>query len=314
MKIKKGIKFWITAILFILTLFFFVYEFKNHIDEFKTFKINLKIGYLLFSFSLLFLAYIISTYSYKYFIDFHLKKKIPFIEVLAVFNISRLANYIPGVVWGYGIQMYWFSKQGFSKLLPIYASIIILITNILASLYFFAVYFALNFNFFEYELPTLLIIVTIFIFIFAVFFNFFSVYIFKLINRVLKKEIVALHTPSKLILSLTVQYVFNYLINSIGCYYLLLGLGLLIKDEFILNFISIMSISDLMGLIVFFAPGGLGVKEGVMFYGLKDISINIALVFPIALRLVIMLITALLSLLGYLILKIKNKSIFDHTN
>src|SRR5262245_1345801 len=96
----------------------FIVEFNRHIESIKQYKLVFNFPDIIIASVLLFSSYLLATYSFKYYLDFHLKKKLSFVESITMFNTSRLANYIPGMVWGYGIQLLWLEKHGASKLLP----------------------------------------------------------------------------------------------------------------------------------------------------------------------------------------------------
>ena len=57
--------------------------------------------------------------------------------------------------------------------------------------------------------------------------------------------------------------------------------------------------SDAAGFLMFFVPGGIGVREGLLYLVLKEAGAeSIALILPIALRLTSMLVDAILGLIG----------------
>ena len=66
--------------------------------------------------------------------------------------------------------------------------------------------------------------------------------------------------------------------------------------------IATLSVSLVLGYVAFFSPGGLGVREGAMFFMLKQFSnIDIALILPIVMRLIYIIIELLLGIIGILI-------------
>jgi uncharacterized membrane protein YbhN (UPF0104 family) len=63
-------------------------------------------------------------------------------------------------------------------------------------------------------------------------------------------------------------------------------------------------LSSVIGYIVFIAPGGLGVREFVMYWILNGVSNkSMALVLPIATRLLLMLVDLIYGILGLAIFK-----------
>jgi uncharacterized membrane protein YbhN (UPF0104 family) len=62
--------------------------------------------------------------------------------------------------------------------------------------------------------------------------------------------------------------------------------------------------SDTVGFLAFFVPGGIGVREGLFYLVLSEYGAGaLALILPIAMRLMSMLVDALLGLLGLVYLR-----------
>jgi uncharacterized membrane protein YbhN (UPF0104 family) len=63
-------------------------------------------------------------------------------------------------------------------------------------------------------------------------------------------------------------------------------------------------LSDTVGFLAFIVPGGIGVREGLFYLTLREHGAGpIALILPIAMRLMSMLADALLGLLGLIFLR-----------
>jgi uncharacterized membrane protein YbhN (UPF0104 family) len=68
--------------------------------------------------------------------------------------------------------------------------------------------------------------------------------------------------------------------------------------------ISASMISDVIGFLAFIVPGGLGVREGIMYLLLEGISLKpLQLVLPVASRVVTMLVDILLGLVALRLLR-----------
>jgi uncharacterized membrane protein YbhN (UPF0104 family) len=82
------------------------------------------------------------------------------------------------------------------------------------------------------------------------------------------------------------------------------GIGLEVADKKIFSVMSAMIISDVVGFVAVIVPGGLGVREGVMYFLLKgDTSGALFLILPIATRIVGMLVDILLGTMSFVLLK-----------
>jgi uncharacterized membrane protein YbhN (UPF0104 family) len=82
------------------------------------------------------------------------------------------------------------------------------------------------------------------------------------------------------------------------------GIGLEVADKRIFSVMSAMIISDVVGFLAVIVPGGLGVREGVMYFLLKgETSGALFLILPIATRIVGMSVDILLGTIGFILLK-----------
>ena len=67
---------------------------------------------------------------------------------------------------------------------------------------------------------------------------------------------------------------------------------------------SSMMLSDVIGFLTVIVPGGLGVREGVMYFILKgDTPKTLSLILPIASRIISMLVDVTLGTIGIVLLK-----------
>ena len=297
---KKKILSALGFILIAFAIFFFSISFSKNIGAIQNFKLKLSYPHLSLAIVLFIFTDLLAAYSWKYLISFHVRAEIPFSESIAVFNASRVASYIPGFIWGYGILAHWLDKYGGSKFLTLYASLMLLICNLLVALPFFPIYFFLNFDLPIYYLALLLLAIVLSIVIFTLYSNGILNYMIKKINSIFKAEIHFYPTTPKIIFFLLLQYAINYICFGIGGYLLSIGIGIAVEPRLIFNIITIMGISDVIGLIVIIAPGGLGVRENIMLFALNKISLRLALILPVAVRIMTMTINILLTLGGML--------------
>ena len=127
--------------------------------------------------------------------------------------------------------------------------------------------------------------------------------IISILNRVFQRNIEYYNIPRK-------HWLYLHLINflavfcfGIGAYLLCLGIGFDIAHNAMYSVMSSMLISDVIGFLVIVVPGGLGVREGVMYLMLAGISIPaVSLILPIATRIVSMLVDLFLGAIGFILL------------
>jgi hypothetical protein len=89
-------------------------------------------------------------------------------------------------------------------------------------------------------------------------------------------------------------------------YFLALGLSFSVglNDIFVIS--ASLIISDMIGFIILIVPGGLGVREGVMFALLQALgNKNLSLILPIGTRIIGMISDVILGGIGFYIIKIR---------
>ena len=121
------------------------------------------------------------------------------------------------------------------------------------------------------------------------------------INKFFMREIQPIKIEKWLILYIQFLYLVAWIPPGISAYFLAKGIGLDVAFSDVFALISSMSVSWIIGYIAIFTPGGLGIREGIMFLMLKQFSnVKTALILPIATRLIYIIIELLLGLIGIL--------------
>jgi uncharacterized membrane protein YbhN (UPF0104 family) len=124
------------------------------------------------------------------------------------------------------------------------------------------------------------------------------------VNRILKRGIGHYHLPGKLFFQLHLINLLAAFCFGIGAYFLCFGIGFDVAGRDIFPVMSSMMLSDVIGFLAVIVPGGLGVREGVMYLILKeDASKALSLILPIASRIVSMLVDVTLGTIGIVLLK-----------
>lgn len=110
--------------------------------------------------------------------------------------------------------------------------------------------------------------------------------------------------PMKLIYYL---YLINFLAAfcfGIAAYLLCFGIGFDVDHSKMFLVMSSMMIAEVIGFVAVIAPGGVGVREGVMYLMLSGVSIPaLSLILPIATRIVSMLVDIVLGTISLVLLK-----------
>jgi uncharacterized membrane protein YbhN (UPF0104 family) len=214
-------------------------------------------------------------------------------------------KYVPGKVWSYALQMYWMADAGFSKSLILYVNIINLCSTLITSLILALSYLVFSPGIFPLSLTIYLLgALVLFDFLFIKYNSSAFKWFIGALNRIFKRDIGYYETPTKLLYYLQVINFVGAFCFGLGAYLLCFGIGFDIDSSKMLLIMSSLVIADVIGFVAFIVPGGLGVREGVMYLMLHDVSIPaLAIILPIATRIVSMFVDISLGTIGIILLK-----------
>jgi hypothetical protein len=215
--------------------------------------------------------------------------QIRFSQSFATVNTSSLTKYVPGKVWAYALQMYWLARLGFSKSLVLYVNLInmavALITHVLLGL---ACWLIASDDF--VDSVTLALAVLLILDVLCIWFS-GSVLNFgvSLVNRVFKRNMGYFRISPALMLKLHAAHLLAAALAGLAAFLLCFGIGydVSVRQGALVTAASL--ISDVVGYLAFVVPGGLGVKEGMMFAMLGGAASGpLAVILPLAMRVISM--------------------------
>jgi uncharacterized membrane protein YbhN (UPF0104 family) len=304
MKSKNLIKYIIVVLIVVGASYFFIREFYANYDSISKFNFKINWFYLLTSQLLLILISIAGTYFWQLLLKIIASQQINFRESLAIVNTSQLTKYLPGKVWSYALQMLLLSKKGVSKTVVLYVNLFLAVTSLFASAFLGLLYFAcFSSSQTKFWLP--LFFVFLIIYFGFIFLNQpFLKLLVKIVRKLFKKTINYIHIDLRWIIIFQLVYLLANAIFGITGYLLALGLGFSVSVQDIFAVAASLIIADMIGFIILIAPGGLGVREGIML-GLLGVlgDKTIALILPIGTRIEGMISDLLLGGLGFVFLK-----------
>jgi glycosyltransferase 2 family protein len=282
---------------------FFYLEFKKNWDTVRAYHFAANFYYIFASIFVTAIGFIINTYIWHIFVNDYLPQKLKFRESFALYNATAMLKYVPGKIWLYAAQVKLMSPRGISKTLLMYINLICFICLIFASaiytLYYYLIYL---------KMASLVITISIFALLLILYFVFviwnipITNYFIIPVNKIFKREIQPLKMRKPLLLYIQLLYLLSYIPVGIGMYFLAKGIGMDIPIFNIMAIMATLSVSIVLGYVAFFTPGGLGVREGAMFFMLKQFSnIDVALILPIVMRLIYIIIELMLGITGILI-------------
>lgn len=284
---------------------FFYRAFQQNWTTIQTYAFKPDFLYIALSFFSILATYLLTTYGWFLTLNALTDNKITFFESVAAVNTSNLMKYIPGKVWSYALQMYWLMNVGFSKSLVLYVNLITLYVSLITATILGLGYLALSPDILP--LPFTMTLLGTLIAFDLWFIKYNSPVIKKIIlmlNKVFGRNIGYYGIRRNHFLYL---HAINFLASfcfGIGAYFLCFGIGLDVAGGDIFPVMSSMMLSDVIGFLAVIVPGGLGVREGVMYLILKeDASKTLSLILPIASRIVSMLVDVTLGTIGIVLLK-----------
>jgi uncharacterized membrane protein YbhN (UPF0104 family) len=304
---SKGIKYGVSFAVILAIIYFFYRAFQKHWSVIQSYTLTLDALYVTLSFFWIVTAYLLITYGW--FITLNSlspDEKISYWDSIATVNTSNLTKYIPGKVWSYALQMYWLVNAGFSNSLVLYVNFVNLFITLMAFTLLGICFIVLSSS----NIVPFSVVLSFFacLMAFDIVFIKYNSRIFNglilLFNKISKKNICYFDISKKLLVQIHLIYLLSAFCYGLAAYCMCFGIGFEVADKRIFSVMSAMIISDVVGFLAVFVPGGLGVREGVMYFLLKgDASGALFLILPIATRIAGMLVDLVLGAIGVVLLK-----------
>ncbi len=216
------------------------------------------------------LSYFIQFWAW-YLITLRLGIAIPFKETLENWFYSQLGKYLPGKVWPFLGRLYLYGAKGKSKKTVTVALYFETATLVMAAGLIFLVSF---FSFREVQPVHPEISSAWLIPVFIVAFLFLHPKILQeVLNRILsllKRDRLSISISYVETLWIVGVCVLSWGVGGIG-FYLFVDSFFTVSASYLLILTGALAISSTLGLIALFAPGGLGVREGILVYLLSSI-------------------------------------------
>lgn len=230
------------------------------------------------------------------------KDKINFFQCIGIYNSTQLAKYIPGKIWGYVLQTSVLKQFGINKSTTVYLNILLSLLSVLYSLelglFFFAFYCGMS-TFFG-----ILIILSLLSLILVYFYFSASEGLSKLLKRlavIFKKEITIYKIDKASFLQINIIIFLSVIFFGLSGFASAMAIGTQFNSDLILPISSAMAFADAIGFLVLVAPGGIGVREVILFAMLDVLGVGVTAVFiPVAARLANMIADLLLGSVGFI--------------
>jgi uncharacterized membrane protein YbhN (UPF0104 family) len=265
---------------------FFVHAFQRNWASIREHAFAFQPTYLILSFLAFLATSLLATYAWHDSINTLSPRKLTFVESIATMNSSSLMKYIPGKVWSYALQMYLLAQRGIPKSLVLYVNLI----NISVSLLLAALLGSALLLVAPTHLPRLplLALFAALVLLDAVCVRFNASLFGGLIglaNRLLKKNIERFDVPLALLIRLHAVHALATVTFALAVYWVCFGIGYRVAGGQALAVMATFLLSEVTAFMAFLSPGGLGVREGVMYALLGGAaSGSLAVLVPLAAR------------------------------
>lgn len=277
---------------------FFVHAFQRNWASIQAHRFEFHPLYLALSFAAFLATTLLGIYALHDSFNTLSTSKLSFVESVATMSSSSLMKYLPGKVWSYALQMYVLAQRGIRKSLVLYVNLINIAISLLASM---LIGCALLLTAPMSHLPRAPLLLFFGALVVAdlvcVRFNagLFG-WLIGLANRVFKRNIERFDVPLALLLRLHAVHAAAAIIFGLAVYWVCRGIGYQIGAGQALTVAGAFLLSDVAGFLAFVSPGGLGVRESVMYALLGGAaSGSLAVLVPLAARAVSMLVDVLLG-------------------
>jgi len=300
---RNVFSYFIFFIIIIATVYFFYGEFTKNWEIFHNYQFIIKPIYIIISFSITVSALVTDTLILHICINRNIgKKKLSFLTNATILNTSNILKYIPGRIWGCAAQILWFSKRGMPKAKILYVNFICSICAIIVSIFLGIVYVTYYSPGMGFKIEIILLVFITLDLLFILWNPTLINCFIRIVNIRFNKNIQPVYTSKFLLFGIQLLYLIQWNLIGLGGYFLAQGIGLKIAFTDFYAILASMSLSWAIGYLTVIMPGGLGIRESVMYLMLNNVtSVQTSLIIPIATRLLHLLVELSLGFIGFLL-------------
>jgi glycosyltransferase 2 family protein len=289
-RLRAAIKPVLSLLVVGLAVVFFVRAFERNWTAIRAQQFRVDGLFLSFSFVATIATLLLATYAWHLSVNSFLPdQKLTLRQSVAAVNSSGLTKYIPGKIWSYALQLYWLSDIGISKSVVVYINLLNLLVSMLTAVILGLV--CLIFSTTTIPLVATLPVLALLLLFDIVWVKFDAALlgvVISTLNKAFRKNMAFLGVPGHLLVGLHLVHGAANVISGCSAYFVCRAIGYHPTLTAALLVIAATLISDVIGFLAFLVPGGLGVREGIM-YVLLTATGPLALVLPLVSRAVSML-------------------------
>ena len=304
-KVRRFLKPLVATALVLSAAYFFYGAFQRNWDSIRAHEFQLRPGYLLMATAGALATSLLGTLAWSTSLNGLSTARIGFRQSVAAVNASGLTKYIPGKIWSYALQMYWLDGLGFSTALIVYVNLMNLAISLGTSLILGLVCLSIS----SAPLPLSMLLGALGVLLaldaVAVLFNRpLLKWLFALLGKVSKREFSYFHVEARLLLRLHAIHLLAAFTSGLSAYAFCFALGYRLSADRGLVVIGSTLVADVAGFLAIVVPGGIGVREGLMYAILGgELSGSLAIVMPVASRLLNMGVDIVLGAVAFKLLR-----------
>jgi hypothetical protein len=284
-------------------VYFFYLQFKSNADVIKNYDFSLNFYYIGVSIMSGVFALLIGPVVWRMFVNDYIEKKLNHSESFALYCTSAMFKYIPGKIWTYAAQIALLSSKGISKVALLYINLVSFIC-----LFFVAIVIFLYYYFFYVKIATfpiavlILSLIVIADVIFIVWNHTIINYLMIPVNRLFRLDIKPIRTRKMIFVYTQMYYFLACILLGAALYFLALGINIQMSFSNMFAVMATIAASAILSLVAFFTVGGLGVREGTMYFMLKQFSnIEAALILPVVARFLTIIVELVIAIIAIII-------------
>ncbi|MGD0727021.1 MAG: lysylphosphatidylglycerol synthase domain-containing protein [Spirochaetia bacterium] len=289
-----------------LVVYFFRNQFIKNWDQLRNAHFSINYLFLALSLICMLLSYIVVTAMWRRGVNLLATgRRFSFTESVGMVNTTQLTKYIPGKVWGYAMQMILVDRGSVPVSAVLYINLLLALTNSFIALIAGGLYFCLSSLLVPRSISITATAALLLVYVFFLLFNGrFFILLVRVSERILKRRIVSYEIGLPDMMRLQVLSLISSIAFGFSAVLCTQGIGFATSFQVGWSVFAGFLFSDTVGFLAFFVPGGIGVREGLFYLTLRERGAGpLALILPIALRLMSMLVDALLGLLGLIYLR-----------
>lgn len=276
------------VVLMLAVAWFFYAQIHSHWQQLSVSRVQLHWLWLIFGLFLVLIHYMMTTAAWRIAMVGGTETELSFAESIGISNVTQLTKYVPGKVWSYAIQMHLLASHGISKTRVVSTNLLMLLSLLSSATVLGSGYLVYSATVFPTVFSRALLVASVVGYICLIVGGTHAINAtVRLLNRLFKRNIEPISIATSVILRVHGVNFASNVVYGLAGYVVAIGSGAPTTVDILVPIASATLLADTIGLLAIVAPGGIGVREGIMYVMLKSVlSAQICFVLLAAFRLV----------------------------